>query len=174
MSNLLDDILERIEGMSPARLAEVERLAIEGTQGMKWIPSPGPQSDAYFSKADVLLYGGQGGGGKSDLLLGLALTAHKRSLIMRRQYTDLAAITDRAKEIHGTSKGFSGSPPPKLRTDDGRLIDFGAAKDVGDEQHWQGQAHDLLGLDEAVHFAESQVRFLMGWSSTGRDRRTTC
>ncbi len=163
MSNLLDDILERIEGMSPARLAEVERLAIEGTQGMKWIPSPGPQSDAYFSKADVLLYGGQGGGGKSDLLLGLALTAHKRSLIMRRQYTDLAAITDRAKEIHGTSKGFSGSPPPKLRTDDGRLIDFGAAKDVGDEQHWQGQAHDLLGLDEAVHFAESQVRFLMGW-----------
>lgn len=169
--SLLDELIDRIEGLPPEKRAELEKIAEEGTKGMKWIPSPGPQSDAYFSKADVLLYGGSGGGGKTDLGLGLALTQHHRSLIMRRQYTDLAAITERAKEIHGTSKGFSGSPPPKLRTDDGRLVDFGAAKDVGDEQHWQGQAHDLLVLDEAVHFAETQVRFLMGWVRSAHGHR---
>jgi hypothetical protein len=43
-----------------------------------WAPEPTnqPQFDAYHSKADLLLYGGAAGGGKSDLLLGLALTAH--------------------------------------------------------------------------------------------------
>lgn len=28
-----------------------------------WAPNPGPQTDAYFSDADILLYGGQAGGG---------------------------------------------------------------------------------------------------------------
>jgi hypothetical protein len=69
---------------------------------MKWIPNPGPQTDAYFCPADVLLYGGQGGGGKSDLGLGLAFTAHKRSLIMRRKYANLA-LTERA--IRSTARG---------------------------------------------------------------------
>jgi hypothetical protein len=32
---------------------------------MVWVPNPGPQTDAYLSEADILLYGGQAGGGKS-------------------------------------------------------------------------------------------------------------
>jgi hypothetical protein len=86
---------------------------------MKWVPNPGPQTDAYFCPADVLLYGGQGGGGKSDLGLGLAFTAHHRSLIMRRKYANLSALTERAIKINGSRDGFNGSPPPLLRTDDG-------------------------------------------------------
>jgi len=35
-------------------------------------------------KAAELFYGGQAGGGKTDLGLGLALTVHKRALILRR------------------------------------------------------------------------------------------
>jgi hypothetical protein len=99
----------------------------------------------------------------SDLELGLAFTAHQRTLIMRRQYTDLSALTDRAIEINGTRKGFNGSSPPKMITVDGRLIEFGAASKAGDEQSFQGRPHDLLCLDEAAQFAESQVRYLMGW-----------
>jgi hypothetical protein len=33
----------------------------------------------------------------------------------------------------------------------------------GDEQGTMGQGRDFLGIDEATQFAESQVRFLMGW-----------
>ncbi|NIA67924.1 terminase [Pelagibius litoralis] len=130
----------------------------------KWVPNPGPQTEGYFSEADLLLYGGQGGGGKSDLLAGLALTQHKNSLLMRRQYTDLGAMIDRTLEINGSRQGYNGSPPPKLRTADGRLIDFGAAAKLGDEQHWQGHAHDFIGIDEATQFIELQIRFLMGWN----------
>jgi hypothetical protein len=161
--SLLDELLAKIEALPEKEREALKAEAMKATKDVQWIPNPGPQTDAYFCKADVLLYGGQGGGGKSDLLLGLAFTSHKRSLIMRRQYTDLGAITERAIKINGGRDGFNGSPPPKLRTKDGRLIEFGAAAKLGDEQHWQGQPHDLLGFDEAVQFLELQVRFLMGW-----------
>lgn len=141
--------------------------------GRKWIPLPGPQSMAVSSPADVTLFGGSGGGGKSDTLLGLALTEHKRSLVMRRQYTDLSFLTERAVEINGTRAGFNGTSPPTLTTTDGRLIEFGAAQHAGDEQRWQGRPHDALFIDEAAQFLESQVRYLMGWvRSTDPKQRT--
>ena len=162
----LDDLIGRLGAMPEKERAAITEEAVSLTANMKWIPSPGPQTDAYFSKADVLLYGGQAAGGKTDLLCGLALTRHKRSLVMRRQYTDLGALIERLREIDGSWAGFNGSPPPRLRTADGRLIDFGAAAQLGDEWHWQGQPHDFLGMDEVVHFLEEQVRFLMGWVRT--------
>ena len=129
----------------------------------KWLPSLGPQRLAYESQADVLLYGGSPGAGKSQLILGLALTKHKRSFVMRRQYGDLSGLIDDALKIHGTKDGFNASPPPRLRLSDDRVIHFRAAHLVGDEQSTMGQARDLLGIDEACQFAESQVRFLMAW-----------
>lgn len=99
----------------------------------------------------------------SGLVLGLALTEHKRSLIMRRLGTSMRSLIEEAIKFNGTRDGYSGAPPPSLRTTDNRLIEFGSAKSVGDEEVWQGQPHDLIALDEATQFAESQVRFLMGW-----------
>ena len=116
--------------------------------------------------ADCLLYGGQPGGGKSQLILGLAFNEHRRSLIMRRKYADLDRIIEDALKIHGSREGFNGSPPPKLRITADKVIDFRAAQHVGDEQGTMGQGRDLLGIDEATHFAESQIRFLMGWVRT--------
>jgi hypothetical protein len=102
----------------------------------------------------------------TDLGLGLAFTAHRRSLVMRRRYPDLSAITDRAIEINGTRDGFNGTPPPRLTTADGRLIEFGAVNLLGDEQGWMGRPHDFKYFDEATQFAERQIRFLMGWLRT--------
>lgn len=129
----------------------------------KWLPLPGPQTAALKSQADILLYGGSAGGGKTDFLIGTAITQHQRSLIMRKQYADLAFITNRAVEINGTRKGFAASPHPILRTEDDRLIEFRA----GDEQGRQGQPVDFLGVDEAAQFREDQLRFLMGWLRSG-------
>lgn len=82
------------------------------------------------------------------------------------------ALIDRAIEINGTRDGLNRSPPPKLRTGDNRVIDFGAAAQLGDEEHWQGQPHSLLAFDEVVQFLEQQVRFLMGWvRSTDENER---
>lgn len=163
---LLDEITERLTALPEGDLANLgEQIkAFRKEEGLLWVPNPGPQTDAYLSTADLLLYGGEAGGGKSSLLLGLALTAHKRSLLMRREFGDLRALIDDALQINGTRSGFNGSAPPKLAGVNGRYIDFGACQHLGDEQAWQGQPHDLIGFDEGAHFLEMQVRFLMGWN----------
>ena len=102
----------------------------------------------------------------TDLLLGLAFTAHKRSLIMRRYFTDLGSIIDRAVEINGTAKGLNRSAPPKFRTIDGRLIDFGGAAKPEDWEHWRGNPHDFVGIDEVTQFPERSARALTGWIRT--------
>lgn len=160
---MLDEILERLKEMPEADKQALIKQVSESTKEMKWTPNPGPQTEAYLSKADLLYVGGAGGGGKSDLGLGLAFNEHEKTLILRRRYADLEGLTARAIEINGTREGFNGSSPPKLVTTDGKVIDFGAANRVGDEQGKQGHPHDLIYVDEAVHFAESQVRFYMGW-----------
>jgi hypothetical protein len=80
----LDDIIARVTQLPPDKQREVWKDASAQTRMMKWVPNPGPQTEAYFSKADVLLYGGEPGGGKSQLILGLAFNEHQRTLIMRR------------------------------------------------------------------------------------------
>jgi hypothetical protein len=128
-----------------------------------WAPEPTnqPQFDAYHSRADLLLYGGAAGGGKSDLILGLALTAHRRSLICRRTYVDLNGMEQRLIAIRGTRAGYN-SVDMVLQFD-GRLIEFGALERPGSELTWQGRPHDFIGFDEGAQLPESKVRFSMGW-----------
>lgn len=164
----LDAMIARLVGL-PDKERQQVAADVEGAvmaMGAKWIPNPGPQTAAYFSKADCLLYGGEPGGGKSQLCLGLAFNEHQRSVIMRRQYSDLDRIVEDALAIHGSRNGFNGSPPPKLKISSRQIIDFGAANRVGDEQGQMGKGRDLLCFDEATHFAESQIRFMMGWNRT--------
>ena len=114
----------------------------------------------------MLLYGGEPGGGKSYLLILLALQEHKRALLMRRKYGDLARLVEDTLKAHGSRDGFNGSPPPKLRVSEDHVIEFGAAHRVGDERDWMGRGRDLSAIDEVTHWAENQVRFLMGWNRT--------
>lgn len=97
------------------------------------------------------------------MLAGLALTQHKRSLILRKQYTDLGGLTDRLLDIYGSRDGYSGQIPPKLRTRDSRLVEFGAASSLEQVMTWQGRPHDLRGVDEACQVSEAVIRFILGW-----------
>lgn len=172
MLKTLDEIVGSLAGLSGDDRMDVDAL-VATTSDMRWIPSPGPQTEAYFSPADVLLYGGSGGSGKSDLGLGLGFTEHERTLVLRRQYTDLASLIERAIEINGTRNGFNGQPPPSLKTTNKKLIRFGANRLLGDEQTWQGQPFDLKVFDEAAQFLEAQIRFHLGWiRSTTIGQRT--
>lgn len=59
--------------MNLAALPTLEQVKAELERRAKqWRPLPGPQTMAYSSPADELFYGGAAGGGKTDLLLGVA------------------------------------------------------------------------------------------------------
>lgn len=154
-----EQLAKNVMMMPEAQRAQI-LSGVVGNVSQCFVPSPGPQTKAYYSPADVLLYGGQAGGGKSALLLGLALTAHRRSLIMRRQYTDLTAIIDEGLKFYGSRDGFNGSSPPSLKTKDGRFIQWGACANPGDEHSWQGQAHGLkcVAGDTPVMMADGSYK----------------
>jgi hypothetical protein len=168
--SLLDDLLARVNAMTPAEqekaLADAKTVIRAYGLSDRWMSNPGPQSDAFFCLADLLLYGGQGGGGKTGLLAGLGVTAHRRSLLLRRQFNSLSGLIEEVLKVNGGRDGFRESPFPRLRTPDGRQVELGACLNLGDEEQYQGRARDFLGIDEAAQFLEMQIRFLMGWNRT--------
>lgn len=140
-----------------------------------WTPLPGPQTEAMESKADIIFYGGAAGGGKTDLIIGLARTQHSKSIIFRREATQLTGIIDRMTELQGSRDGFNGQEKVWRMTD--RQVEFGSVPNPGDETRYQGRPHDLICYDEISNFHEYQFRFLMGWLRTtkhGQRCRVLC
>lgn len=130
-----------------------------------WVPLPGPQTLAYHSQADEVYYGGAAGGGKTDLVIGLAATSHRRSIIFRREYPQFRDIIERARELLA-ARGHYNANERLWRLDDGRIIEFGSVQHEDDIENYQGRAHDLKAFDELSHFTERQYRFLIGWNRT--------
>jgi hypothetical protein len=165
-SSRLQGLRELQQFLTPQEAAELDHLLSRET----WVPLPGPQTAAYNSLADDLYYGGSAGGGKTDLLIGLALTKHRRSIIFRREATQLESIYDRCAEILGHRNGFNGHDKVWRLPD--RKMEFGSCKDPGSESSYQGRPHDLKCFDEVPLFMEQQFRFLNGWKrSTIRNQR---
>ena len=127
-----------------------------------WAPQEGPQTRAYFSEADELLYGGAAGGGKTDLLLGLAFTAHQRSVIFRNQSTDLTSLFERALEIV-PNPAKKDMQVKALTTPDGRKLETGHLELPGSERNHMGRAKDFIGFDEAALLDELRVNFVGQW-----------
>src|SRR3954470_23943563 len=102
---LLDGLLSCLAELPEEGRKEAIDLALKSTATLAWVPNPGPQTQAFLCEADELFYGGEAGGGKTDLGVGLALTAHKRSLLLRRINKDAVKIKPRIEEILGHDSG---------------------------------------------------------------------
>ena len=166
MTGLLDNLLERINKLPEKEALEVVAGALKLTDHLRWVPNPGPQSDAYTCPADELFYGGQAGPGKTDLILGLAVNQHNRSLILREFNEDARSASDRFLEILGTREGFNAS---LLRyVDDHRHVEFSGCKDEKDKQRHKGIAYDFYGFDEIGDFTKTQFAFITTWNRSTR------
>lgn len=132
-----------------------------------WRPHPEniPQQKAYVSQADRVYYGGACGGGKTELVLGLAITAHLDSIIFRREYPQLLSIIARTQDIlRGSGAAYNFARKQWKNIPGGRTLEFGAVQLEKDKEKFQGRPHDLVCFDEITHFTRSQFEFLIGWN----------
>lgn len=142
-----------------------------------WAPQPGPQSEAYFCQADELFYGGRAGGGKTDLLLGLAATAHRKTLILRRETTQARDIIGRSTELLYHCGKFNGQTGIWRDLPGDRLIEISGCEHEDSKQKFKGRPHDLKAFDEVCDFTESQFIFISAWNRTtapGQRCRIVC
>jgi hypothetical protein len=159
---LVEELFAKLAGMSAEQKAELQRAVLSKGKPI-WFPNPGPQTQAYMSEADELFYGGSAGGGKTDLLVGLSLTEHKRALILRRTNKEASKLFDRYFDILGSRDGWNGQDHT-WRLPEGRVIDLAGVQLEDDKQKLKGTARDFYGFDEVSDFSETQFRFIIGWN----------
>lgn len=137
-----------------------------------FIPNPGPQTQAYQSKADLLLYGGAAGGGKSALAVGLAAQEHQRSLIVRRQSVELDGLIAFSRDVL-TGRGDYNKVDKEWTLNNGASIKFGGMKEADDWRSYAGRARDLIVFDEGAEFLEEQVASLLAWLRSVDEKQRT-
>lgn len=137
------------------------------TADLVWQPHPenAPQMQGYFTDAFETLYGGAAGGGKSDLVLGLARTMHRRSLLLRREFPDLErSLISRSLEFFGDKRNYNGSK--HVWNVDGRRVEFGHLERVGtpqvpgDEEQYASAPYDFIGFDQLEQFPQYAYEFM--------------
>lgn len=135
----------------------------------RWVPLKDNQQQqkAYASSADHLFFGGAAGGGKTALLIGLALTSHRKSLLLRRQATQLTEAKDFLQTcLRGKDSYAQVGHGARVLTSDGRKVELSGCETPAAAQKYKGRAHDLKGWDEASDFPEPVFRFVNIWCRT--------
>ena len=99
------EVQDLIRWMTPEERLEAARILAS----VLFVPNPGPQLAALNSPAYELFYGGSAGGGKSFLLLGLACTQHRKSLLLRREATQLLELIQQWHELLAGKGKYNGS-----------------------------------------------------------------
>lgn len=102
----------------------------------------------------------------SDLAIGLALTEHTRSLILRRTNKESYGIVERMAEIIGDRDGWSGQQGVWRIGD--KLIEVGGCQLLEDRQKYKGVPRDLNLFDEISDFLEAQYTFIIGWNRSAK------
>jgi hypothetical protein len=161
-SSVLDDILSRLTGADPVEREQAVQAALAATAHLPWVPNPGPQTAAYYSEADELLFGGEAGGGKTDLLVGVAHNEHQRARILRRVDKDVPELGDRLTAMLGSAAGYNSQTRTWKRK--GKLLEFRGCQLERDKQRFKGKPRDFIGYDELADFLKSQYVFINTWN----------
>ncbi|MEZ3491739.1 MAG: phage terminase large subunit [Lachnospiraceae bacterium] len=138
-------------------------------------PQKGPQEMFLATSADICIYGGAAGGGKTFGLL-LEVLRHKNNknfnaLIFRRDYNQVTSpggLWDSSKKIYSYVKGCYPLKTPKLHWTfpSGASVNFAHLGSDEDCLSWQGSQITMLGFDELTHFSEYQFFYMLSRNRT--------
>lgn len=138
-------------------------------------PQPGPQEQFLASPADLAVYGGAAGGGKSFALL-LEATRHLNNprfgaVIFRRNSTDIlkeGALWDESQPLFKAVGGVPREGKLDWSFPSGAAVSFSHLEHEKDKYGWQGAQVPLIAFDELTHFTRSQF-----WYMFSRNRSTS-
>lgn len=131
-------------------------------------PQPGPQTDFLASSADIVIYGGAAGGGKTYALLlhSLSVASVKSaSVIFRKtspEITQEGGLWDVANELYFHCGAQSKQNPE--RTFDfpgGGSVTFAHMQHEKDKFKQQGAQIPCICFDELTHFSEAQFTYML-------------
>lgn len=169
--SMLDDILARVAQLPQAERDAVAKDAVTLTAGMRFIPNPGPQTDAYLSKADVLLYGGQAGGGKTMLEIGWGVNEAESGIIFRRGRNQTDGLEKEGKNLIGQTARFNGTDL-EWTWPAGKTMKLAGMQLPDDWNDHAGRERDYMAFDEAGEFLEKQVASIIAWLRAAPGKRT--
>lgn len=132
-----------------------------------WRPINDQQLTAMHSKAQMLMYGGGSGGGKTDFLVADAAQEYDnpnlRGLLIRRSYTEMENIIDRCRAIYSQLGATPQDGGKKWKFPSGAKIRLGYIDGTGDIGQYQGVPYTYLGIDESTYLLERSVRDILPW-----------
>lgn len=127
---------------------------------------PGQQTKFGSSPADICIYGGAAGGGKSfGLLLESARNLHVKGysgILFRRKTTDLrdGGLWDESQEFYTAMGAKTNDTLLRVSYPNGGFIKMSHLQYEKDVQNHQGKQYGFQGWDELTHFTEKQFFYL--------------
>lgn len=136
-------------------------------------PQQGPQEKFLSTSADVAVYGGAAGGGKTYALL-LEAARHVRvrgfaAVIFRRTYPEImepGGLWDESESIYPALGGLARRGDLTWEFPAGSVIKFGHMQFDKDRLKWQGSQIPLVGWDELTHFTRDQFWYMFSRNRT--------
>ena len=130
-----------------------------------WTPKYDLQRLVMATEAFECYIGGRARSGKTDAIIGAALTTGQKSIIFRTEYTQITEIRDRTREIlRGTGASYNGQEKIWRGIPGNRTLEFGALKLDSDIDKYFGRPHDLICFDEIPKFKKEHYLTVWGWA----------